>query len=168
MITFQVEALTPEVWDEALPLLHAHWREIARYHDIPLDPDLQTYANMAAIGALRLFTVRHAQFSEKDLADAFETPLQVRGRLAGYGLYFVRCAPHYRGSLQAVQDVLYLDPAIRGATGYRFIKWCDEQLREEGVQVVYQHVKVTHNFGPMLQRLGYEHVEGIYARRLDG
>jgi hypothetical protein len=51
--------------------------------------------------------------------------------------------------------------------GGRFIKWCDEQLRAEGVAVVYHHIKAAHNFGPMLERFGYELVDLIYSRRLN-
>lgn len=138
------------VWDEVQPLLQAHWREIAHYQDIPLDVDVQTYAQIEAAGVLRIFTVR------------------VDGRLAGYNCFMVKAHPHYRCSLQANQDVLFLAPDFRGAgVGIRFIDWCDGELAAEGVQVVYQHVKAAHNFGPLLERLGYELMDLIYARRLD-
>jgi hypothetical protein len=48
----------------------------------------------------------------------------------------------------------------------RLIEHADAQLAAEGVQVVFQHVKTAHNFGPLLERLGYEHVENVYAKRL--
>ena len=35
------------------------------------------------------------------------------------------------------------------------------------LQVVSQHVKLAHDFGPLLKRLGYEHVEHVWQRRLD-
>jgi lysylphosphatidylglycerol synthetase-like protein (DUF2156 family) len=57
---------------------------------------------------------------------------------------------------------------LRGhALGAAFIDWCDQQLRAEGVQVVSHHVKLAHDFGPTLARLGYEHVEAMWQRRLD-
>jgi hypothetical protein len=49
---------------------------------------------------------------------------------------------------------------------YQFIKWVDEQLKAEGVQVVYAHVKSAFNFGSMLRRLGYQDHDVTYARRL--
>jgi hypothetical protein len=147
---FQRETLNGHLWAELMPLLAAHWYEIAHYPDIPLDVDVNAYEMAEHAGMLRLYTVRDD------------------GRLMGYAVFFVRPNMHYQGSIQASQDVLYLDPAIRGGTGYRFIRWCDEQLRAHGVQAVYQHVKAKHNFGPILERQGYELVDLIYAKRLDG
>ena len=68
-----------------------------------------------------------------------------------------------------MQDILFLLPEFRGSTvGFRLVKFCDEQLRAEGVQVVYQHVKNAHPMlGAVLSRVGYEPVETIYAKRLD-
>lgn len=147
--TVQREPLTDALWDEAMPLLEAHWREIAHFPDIPLDPDRAVYAACEAAGILRCFTVRSD------------------GALAGYALFTVRRNPHYRSSMQASQDVIYIAPTARGGAGYRFIRWCDEQLAAEGIQVVYHHIKAAHNFGPMLERMGYELVDLIYAKRLD-
>jgi hypothetical protein len=101
------------------------------------------------MGTLRTFTARDAD-----------------GVLTGYCVFFVRHNIHYASSLQASQDVIYIDPERRGF-GAEFILWCDQQLKEEGVQAVYHHVKQAHNFGPLLERFGYECVDLIYARRLD-
>lgn len=148
--TLQRESFTA-IWPEMKPLAEAHWREIAHYQDIPLDPDHQVYDAATASGNVVFFTVR-----DED------------GRMVGYAGYFVRANIHYRGSKQAVQDVLFLLTEYRRSRiGMALIAYCDDQLRADGVQVVYQHVKVAHNFGPLLERIGYEHVEHIYARRLD-
>lgn len=148
-LTFQRETLR-ECQEEIQPLLVAHWREIAAYQDIPLDPEWGMYAQIEQTGALRIYTVRDD------------------GRLVGYAVFFVRANPHYKGSVQAQQDILYLDPPLRKQRiGAAFIEWCDAELRKAGAQVVYQHVKLAFDFGPMLERLGYEALEKIYARRLD-
>lgn len=149
-IIFSQEQFRADLWREATPLLIAHWREIAHFQDIQLDPDLTLYHAAQEAGMVRCYTARDA------------------GVLVGYAIFFVRTNPHYRRSLQATQDVLFLDPSRRGLTGARFIQWCDEQLQAEGVQAVYHHVKAEHNFGSMLERMGYELVDLIYARRLDG
>lgn len=149
-IVFARERLTDAVWEEAMPLLHAHWREVAHYEDIALQPDRSVYAASDAAGLIRFYSAR---------ADA---------RLVGYALFFVRPNPHYAQSVQAAQDVLYVDPAYRGLTGYRLIQYADEQLRSEGVQAVYHHQKRAHpQLGRVLERLGYEPVDVIWARRLD-
>lgn len=179
MIQFAKEPLTDALWDEAMPLLHAHWKEVAHFQDIPLEPDRDVrgvYASSERAGILRVFTAREPlkirtslpvwqflAFNENTGIDRKE----IGGRLVGYALYFVRTNPHYASSLQAAQDVIYLDPTARGKTGYKFIAWCDEQLASEGVQVVRHHVKAAHDFGKLLQRQGYEVEDIIYVKRLD-
>ena len=147
---FDVEPLDDLMIHDLEPLLEAHWKEIAHYQDIPLGVDWEGYRKAFHADQLRVFTVR--EYS----------------KLVGYAIFLVRRNPHYSSSLQATQDVLYLDPQVRHAgIGGRFIDWCDQQLRDEGVQAVYHHVKSSHNFGPLLERYGYQLVDLVYARRLD-
>jgi len=176
-IVFAREQLTETVWDEALPLLEAHWREVAHYSDITLSPDRSLYEASERAGVLRFYSARDWR-DERTISDD-EWPWHFSGAeqaaklracapLVGYALFFVRPNPHYSGSIQAAQDVLYLDPRVRGITGYRFVAWCDEQLRIEGVQAVYHHQKRAHpQLGRVLDKLGYEPVDVIWARRLD-
>jgi hypothetical protein len=132
------------------PLWEDHYEEIARFKDIPLNPDLSVYARADAGGTLRIFTCT--------LGD----------ELCGYQVFFVAPNPHYKESLQAVQDILFLDATVRqGLTGYKFIKWCDEQLKADGIQIVFQHVKLSNDFSPILKRLGYEEHEKVLSRRLN-
>jgi len=147
----QRESFTDGFVDEVLPMLMAHWAEIAHYDDITLAPDWDAYAAMDQSGMLRIYTARDAELS-----------------LLGYVVYVVRPAPHYSGSIQAVQDVLYLDPSSRGQMfGAKLLAFSHTQLADEHVQVVYQHVKLAHDFGRLLERLGYEPIERIFAKRLD-
>lgn len=145
---FKRETLA-EVLDEVTPLLYLHYKEISADLDIPLEPDLVQYRTIEEQGALRVFTVR-----EED------------GSLVGYNILFLRNNLHYKSSLQALQDIIFIHPEKRGC-GARFIAWCDQQLKAEKVQSVYHHVKAKHNFGPMLERMGYELVDLIYRKRLD-
>lgn len=138
------------VIDEIKPLLEAHWLEIAHYQDIPVKCDYGSYLKLEANGLLRIYTVRNSN-------------------LIGYAIFVVAKSLHYNDSLQARQDVLYLAPEFRrGRIGIRFIDWCDEQLKAEGVQVVYHHVKdAAPALGILLARRGYTLVDHIYAKRLD-
>lgn len=140
-----------DVWSEITPLLEQHWREIAHYQDIPLSPNRDAYVKMDEQGILRVYTAR---------APKLET-------LLGYCVFFVAPHPHYGATLYAAQDVLFIRKEWRGKFGACFIAWCDEQLREQGVKVVTQHVKAAHDFGRLLERLGYELQDKIYSRRLD-
>lgn len=132
-------------------LLYKHWREIAHYDDIPLDVDEEAYRRVEQSGMLRIFVARQG------------------GKIVGYAVFIVRYNPHYMGSLQANEDVIYVDPACRRSTiGLRLIRHCDEALAAEGVQVAFHHVKRAHpTLGTILQRRGYEIVDIIYAKRLD-
>jgi len=148
---FALEVLTPDVWGEAAPLLIAHWKEVAHFADIPLAPDFAFYDAAVSSGVLRFYSIRG------------------QGRLVGYAVFFVKPNPHYTTSVQAAADVLYLSPECRGHVGRRFIRWCDDQLRAEGVQAVYHRTKATRalNFAPILERQGYTLIDLVYAKRLD-
>lgn len=149
MNSFRREIAGPKLFEELAPLFQKHYEEIAHYKDIVLDPDWEQYDLLERAGALRVYIARDSS-----------------GHVVGYAVYFIRNNPHYKNSRQALQDILFIDPDKRGF-GAKFILWCDKQLKEEGVQVTYHHVKAKHNFGPMLERLGYHLVDLIYARRLD-
>lgn len=147
IVTYQAEQYKDCI-DEALPLLSMHWEEIAHFKDIKLNPDFEQYATFDSLGMLRVYTARKNNI------------------LIGYAVYFVRSNPHYKHSLQAVQDILYIHPQHRGIGG-RLILFADEALKEEGVEVVYQHIKAAHNVGRLLERLRYELVDLVYAKRLN-
>lgn len=147
--TFQAERLS-DLWDEIEPLFELHYREIAHYQDIALHPHEEAYEALERLGQLRTYTVREG------------------GALVGYVTFFVRLNHHYADSLQAWQDLLFLLPEHRrGRTGITLIRVAETRLRAEGVQVVYHHAKRSNNLGELLECLGYEPVEGIYAKRLD-
>lgn len=148
-IAFALEPLTVELISELMPLLAQHWTEVAHFNDIPLNPDLSYYLASQSAGFIRCYTLRAG------------------GSLRGYAVFFLRRNPHYITSLQASQDILYIDPSLRGRIPLAFIDYCDNQLQLEGVQAVYHHVKAAHNFGLILQRKGYELVDLIYTKRLD-
>jgi hypothetical protein len=80
---------------EITPLLQAHWEEIAHYKDIELAPNVEAYAKLEAAGILHCYTAR------------------VAGALVGYFVTTVVPSLHYRGSLQAHQDVLFVLPEHR-------------------------------------------------------
>jgi L-amino acid N-acyltransferase YncA len=140
-----------DLWPELLPLLEKHYREIAHFQDIPLDVNQSAYERMEDAGTLRVFTAR----STDDV-------------LIGYAVFFVHRNVHYSSSLQAVQDVIYVDPEQRGTyVGYELATFCDDELRKDGVEVVLHHVKRAHQaLGRLLDLLEYEAVETVYVKRL--
>jgi hypothetical protein len=90
------------------------------------------------------------------------------GGLIGYAVYTLAPNLHYGGCLQASQDVLFVVKAARhGTMGTRLILYSEAGLRADGTQIIVQHVKLAHNFGPLLVRLGYQAVDTMYSKRLD-
>jgi GNAT superfamily N-acetyltransferase len=149
VITVQEEKFS-DVYEEAKPLLEEHWGEIATYSDIKLDVDFDAYKLAEEAGFLRVFTVRSGT------------------ELVGYLAAFIRSHVHYKQSLQSFVDVVFLKPEYRNAgVGKTLIEFTDKELREEGVQVNYHHVKLRHPaLGKLLEYMGYEAIETTYARRL--
>lgn len=150
-VTLQRETLAV-LWDELMPLFKRHYDEISANKDIPLEPDVEGYRAVEESDALRLYVARS------------------EGRPLGYAMYFVRTNLHYRSSKQAVEDIIFLAPEVRGTgLGIELVNYADDQLREEGVQVVYHHAKLAHpQLGNMLvKRCGYKAIETIYSKRLD-
>jgi GNAT superfamily N-acetyltransferase len=151
LVRYQREHMA-DIWDELLPLFELHYREIAHYQDIPLAPDRAFYLEADRLGLLRAYTVR-----------------AIDGLLVGYVTLVVRTNPHYATSVQAVADLLYLHPDHRrGRAGVGLIRYAEDQLRREGVQVVMHHVKIAHpRLGEILRRGGYIPIDTLYAKRLD-
>lgn len=149
MLTFQAETLA-QARPDGEPLLRRHWLEIAHYLDIPYAPQWSMYEALEAAGKLRIFTAR------------------LGGDLVGYSVFIVAHGLHYGTSLEAREDVLFLVPEQRrGRIGLKLIQFSDEMLKAEGAQVVVRHVKFAHDFGPLLERIGYEPIDRIYGKRLD-
>lgn len=148
-LTFQRER-PHELLDEARPLFEAHYHEIAHYPDIALDINEAAYLHLEESNLLRCYTARY------------------NGELVGYCVFLVRLNLRYSSSLQATQDILYVDKTKRGVLfGKRLLDYCEARLKAEGVQVVYQHAKVTSTVGTFFERCGYTLIDGIYGKRLD-
>lgn len=131
-------------------LLERHYREIAHFKDIALDIAWDVYAQAEELGKLRCFSAR------------------VGGDLVGYLAHIVNWNPHYRSSLQAIQDVIFIAPERRGLfAGSRLIAYADACLTQEGVQAVYHHAKAAFPMDSILRRNGYALVDTLWAKRLD-
>ena len=151
-LTIQVQEPTEEWIKEAGGLFVEHYEEISSYKDIPLNPDYEKYAAHAAAGKLLVLSARYD------------------GELVGYVIYIIDTALHYQSSLQAHQDILFVKKGMRKSVmgcGLMLLRQSEKVLKEMGVQVIYQHVKIKHDFSPFLEKLGYDCVEKIYQKRID-
>jgi GNAT superfamily N-acetyltransferase len=154
LASYTVEHLSDGLIAELMPLLRAHWREVAHYSDLELNPDWDAYRKMESLNRFVVMTAR----AEGQ-------------RLVGYLAVFIAPSLHYRPAIFAHQDVLYVEPGMRArGVGEALLRYAQDVLKHLGVTVLYQHGKARHdlNIGPFLtRRLGYELVDEIYALRLD-
>lgn len=148
MITYEVNTNWPKFRAEIEPLLEGHWREIALDHTAaPLDPDWFEYARLDSLGQLHLLAVRND------------------GVLIGYYIGIVRPHLHYKSTLMAFNDVIYIKPEYRqGMVGVRLFKEIEKSLTVRGVKKMFMNTKDHHNFGPILERLGYKKADIIYTK----
>lgn len=142
------EPYSPRLIAEAAPLVDAHYHEIAwRKDKIPLDPDYEKYAAGAASGAIRIFTARQG------------------GMLVGYAVFIVGPHLHYRQTVWAMNDVLYVTQGRRGyAAGTKLLRHAESALKATGAHVVGLHIKDKADFGPLAKRLGFERVESNWQK----
>jgi hypothetical protein len=135
---------------EIQPLIEAHWKEIALHKDdIKLEPNWNAYSRMAEQGALRVYTARKGD------------------ELVGYFVCIVMPSLHYMRHLFANNDVLFLKKAERkGTAGIRLIKFAVQELTQEGVSLINVNVKKKQDFGPVLEHLGFEHIEDLWQLKV--
>lgn len=139
------------VRDDITPLLRRHWSEVALNKDqIPLDPDWDAYEELERGGMLRIFTAR------------------VDGQLVAYYVVIVRPHLHYRTTLCAFSDLIYVEPEERcRGVATALVGFSELCLREDGVRLIVANTKVRHDFGPLLSSWGYEVRETVYSKMLE-
>lgn len=148
-LVFSKEPLFP-AFDEATKILtQLHYLEVGPHKaGIPLDPDVPVYKLLEDTGVLETHTAR-----DKDT-----------GELIGYSVWIVTPHIHYKTSLTATNDVIFIHPKVRkGLQGYKFLKYTINAIKERGVQRILLHVKPHVDFGPAIERLGGKRLETIYS-----
>jgi len=149
VVLFQREPIG-SLWPELLPLARDHWREVRWDQDSEADLDQAKLTAADETGAFCLFSARQD------------------GELIGYAAFWIAHHPQNAGSLEASADAIYLRPDRRiGRNGFELIKFAEQALRDMGARKIYIAVRhKSRDFGPVLERLGYQSTETIYARKL--
>jgi len=147
MMEYQIEKLI-DIVEEMMPLVEKHHEEVDDFRDkIVLNPDFDRYLELETQDMISLFTMRDD------------------GRLLGYSMFIVGSHGHYSGSLFAVNDIIYIDPEIRGEeTTPTFFKKCEEWLTEEGVDVIMYSMKSDRAAKGLMNHLGYKDFEINYRK----
>ena len=134
--------------EEMKPILQNHWEEIALHKDkIKLCPDYKRYAALDAMGALHTVTAR------------------LEGKLVGYFTSFVSTHLHYSDHLFASNDILFIDPSLRGGSvAKEMVEFAEEKLKLLGVDVISIHMKTHAPFDKLCESLDYKNVERLYSK----
>lgn len=149
--TYQIEdggVLIPS--EEMAPLLECHWQEVAGHkEEIKLNPDFDKYKELANADALCCTTMR------KD------------GKLVGYFICIVYPHIHYKETVMAFNDAVFILPEHRkGNAAFNMFKFAEDELRNMGVTKMVVNVKLVHDFGKLLERLGFSAFETVYDKIL--
>lgn len=138
MIKFGVERYS-QVNEDIKELIKLHYDEIAvNKEDIPLDPDWDRYKLLDDKGLIMIITARD------------------EGKLVGYSIFFISNHLHYKSTVYANNDLLYLHPDYRkGLTGIKLIKTSEIYLKQRGVAKIMWHIKFNKDFRILLHRFGY-------------
>ncbi len=141
-----------DVIEEVQPLLEAHYAELTRHKDVvKLDPRWGVYSALEKAGAFVVLTARDS------------------GKLVGYSAYFLNAHLHYAGLVVAQSDVFFIVPEHRkGSTPVRFLRYCEQWLKEAGAMKIVYHCKTSNNFAPILHHLGFQDEEVMTAKLLIG
>ena len=139
--TFSVERIE-DIADEIKPLHLAHWQETESHrHDLPFNPDYETFFRYEHAGRYILFTLRRG------------------GELLGNCAMYLDKSAHTQ-TLIATEDTLYLLPEARkGRTAMQFVDYIEKALKQLGTREITITVKTVNTAGKFFRVLGYKHVE---------
>jgi Acetyltransferase (GNAT) family len=136
-VTFQIENVDA-VKKDGLPLLDAHYEEIAQFKDVQkLDPDWDVYYRIEGQGKLWVMTAR------------------LDGAMIGYIVMMLTNDMHYRKLMRATEDIHFILPEHRkGILGYRMLAKTKQAMREKGAHTITFRTKPSSDHGLLFERLG--------------
>lgn len=151
MVKIAIEKLA-DVRDECRDLIEHHWREIAVWQDIPLDPDWVGYQRLEDAGVMIIYTVRTDE-----------------GKLIGYAVFLTRFHLHYKQHSWALNDLIWVHPDYRdGKIGIKLAQFWENDLKSRGIHVVHVNTKTEHPaLALVLRRENYKIVESGFEKRLN-
>lgn len=148
-LTFQREVVTADFMAEARPLMLANALETGSFPELTPEPDVAVYCAVEQAGMLRCYTARQ------------------QGVLVAYASWFLREHPHYRGSIWAAHDVLFLAAEARqGLAGVRLLRFAEQAMAADGAQYITMHSAGRRDITPVLERMGYVLTDQVFARRV--
>jgi GNAT superfamily N-acetyltransferase len=125
------------IYEELMPLFHSHWLELGPFRDrMPLAPNLQTYHFLEMQNELLTLTARQDR------------------KLVGYLIAAVRPGLHYSKTLQAITDIPYVLPSVRGrGIGVRLFLAAQEEFKRRRVGPWFASYKIGSELAPSMDKL---------------
>jgi hypothetical protein len=139
-----------DVRPEMLVLLDQHYQELTLHKDkIKLNPMWELYDAMEKRNEFFLLTAR------------------IGGELVGYSAWFLKPHIHYRDTIVASNDVIFMRSDQRqGIAGIRLIKYSEQRMKELGANKIVWHIKNSLDFSVILHRMGYIDEDIIVGKML--
>ena len=148
MITYQQETLVTFL-PESKPLFDKYYAEVAELQ-IPLGFNAEFYWHLESRNRLKIYTIRD------------------NGKLIGFSFWVLFYPPHYKTSLTATSDMIFvLQEYRKGLFGYKFLKHSLNEIKKHNPQRILVGVKPNNDFGKILERLGAGHFETVYSFKLE-
>ena len=106
------------------------------------------------------------RYCELDAAGKLATFIAKRdGVIVGYAAFIVQSHIHYCDGLVAANSAVYVVPEARvGRVAVKLLRYAEIGLKAQGVKKIYYHVKRERDFGPLLEHLGYQDAERLFAK----
>lgn len=134
---------------ELQSLAEREYDEVGQKDLARLNIDWTRYCELDATGKLATFVAKR------------------EGVIVGYAVFIVQTHIHYRDALVAANSAVYAAPEVRaGRVVLKLLRYAELGLQAQGVQKIYYHVKRSKDFGRLLDHLGYDDVERLYAKVL--
>jgi GNAT superfamily N-acetyltransferase len=138
---FQRESFS-DILAEVLPLARSNFAEVEDDQDrIPFDLDIERYKLSEEMGNLVVYTGRY------------------NGQLMAYSMFFITLGMHSKEVKFALNDAFYIRPEARGRTSTAMLDYCEDQLRNVGVQVIHYRVKDSSDWSTLIARKGFTRIE---------
>lgn len=147
-ITYTREPFDPnaEDWPRTIELLNAHAMEL---RGMKIDLDIDNYLRIQKQGRLVIIKARDEN-----------------GLLQGYSCHFWHRHLHFNIRV-AQDDAWYVVPELRNqGIGAALLKMAHDELKKDGVKLVYGRLKAAHPHDGSMKELGYTQWEHVWLLKL--
>jgi hypothetical protein len=133
---------------DSTDLLNEHRAAVTQYECGEFSPDRAAFNLLQDVGMLVSLSAKHD------------------GDIVGYCMIHVSNSLHQPSAVRGIVDNIYVNQAHRGHCGTKFIAFVSKHLLSFGVTDLYHLVPTCYDWGLVLKRQGFVHVENVYHKGL--